>query len=260
LWAHHRARNPSVAGQQSLDDGQSESERRRTDVNIVNNVIYDWGDQATHRSEGGNVRINLVANYYICGQAKKAQYVFRENTPGDTLLYHRGNLQDLDQDRRHNGREIASLEDADEAFRDFGPDDAIAMGGSTMPFFGDLDRHASTAEQAYNSVIAGAGASLWRDGADRRVIDSLTSRTGRLIDSQEEFRDAQGGMPGIDDLPERRRPDEFDSDGDGMPNEFEQSKGLDPSDAADGNGTTLSKNGYTNLEVYLNRLVQPSGA
>jgi len=206
------------------------------------------------------VRINLVGNYYITGPAKKAEYVFRENTPGNTLLDHRGNYADLDQDRAHNGRKIATPEDAVDAFRDFGPDDAIASGESMMPFFGDLDRHTVNAEQAYNSVVEGAGASLWRDAVDRRVIDSVKNRTGGLIDSQEKYRDAQGHMPGVDDLPEQRRPEGFDSDSDGMPDEFEKSKGLNPSDPADGNGTTLSKDGYTNLEVYLNGLTQPSGA
>jgi hypothetical protein len=95
---------------------------------------------------------------------------------------------------------------------------------------------------------------------DRRIIDSLTNRAGGLIDTQEQYRDAQGRMPGVDDLPERRRPDGFDADGDGMPDEFEQSKGLKPDDPADGTGTTLSKDGYTNLEVYLNGLVEPTGA
>jgi hypothetical protein len=260
LWAHHRARNPSIGGQQSLDDGQSESDRRRTDVNLVNNVIYDWGDQATHRSEDGDVRINLVGNYYVCGPAKKAKYVFRENTPAKTLLAHRGNFADLDQDRAHDGHEIETHEDAADAFRDFGPDDAIISDGEPMGFFGSLAQHTSGAEQAYDAVVTGAGASLWRDVVDRRVIESLKNRTGGLIDSQEEFRDAQGHLPGVDDLTERRRPADFDSDGDGMPDEFEKAKGLDPSDAADGNGTTLSKDGYTNLEVYLNGLVHPSGA
>ena len=260
LWAHHRARNPSVAGQQSLDDGQSESDRRRTDVNLVNNVIYDWGDQATHRSEDGDVRINVVNNYYISGPAKKADYFFRENTPARTVVYENGNFADLDEDPKHDGNLVATPDQARDAFRDFGKGDELLWDGAAPRFIGDLDRRAAPAEDAYNSVIASAGASLWRDAVDRRVIDSLKNRTGGLIDSQEQFRDAQGRMPGVDDLPEQRRPAGFDSDGDGMPDEFEKSKGLDPSDPADGNGATLGKDGYTNLEVYLNGLVQPSGA
>jgi hypothetical protein len=51
------------------------------------------------------------------------------------------------------------------------------------------------------------------------------------------------------------RPEKFDSDGDGMPDEFERQHGLAADDPSDGNGTNLSDVGYTNLEVYLNGLV-----
>jgi hypothetical protein len=47
-----------------------------------------------------------------------------------------------------------------------------------------------------------------------------------------------------------------DTDGDGIPDAWEQSQGLDPADQSDGNGldmspTRLGVDGYTNLEVYL---------
>ena len=45
----------------------------------------------------------------------------------------------------------------------------------------------------------------------------------------------------------------LDSDGDGMPDEWESQHGLDPL-VQDHNGNELSSVGYTNLEVYLNEL------
>jgi hypothetical protein len=45
-----------------------------------------------------------------------------------------------------------------------------------------------------------------------------------------------------------------DTDQDGMPDEWESKNGLDPSDPADRNGD-LDKDGYTNLEEYMNSLV-----
>ena len=45
-----------------------------------------------------------------------------------------------------------------------------------------------------------------------------------------------------------------DTDGDGMPDEWEKKNGLNPNDAADGAVYGLSKE-YTNLEVYMNSLV-----
>ena len=48
-----------------------------------------------------------------------------------------------------------------------------------------------------------------------------------------------------------------DSDGDGIPDEWEIKNGLDPNNPVDGNTKTKDPNGqYTNLEVYLNSLVQ----
>ena len=47
-----------------------------------------------------------------------------------------------------------------------------------------------------------------------------------------------------------------DSDGDGIPDSWEAANGLNPNDASDGNAKTLSSEGYTNLEVYMNSLVE----
>ncbi len=46
-----------------------------------------------------------------------------------------------------------------------------------------------------------------------------------------------------------------DRDNDGMPDDWERSRGLDPS-APDHNGLVLSATGYTNLEVYLAELAE----
>ena len=46
-----------------------------------------------------------------------------------------------------------------------------------------------------------------------------------------------------------------DTDGDGIPDVWEIANGLNPNNATDGKATTLSQEGYTNLEVYLNELV-----
>lgn len=48
-----------------------------------------------------------------------------------------------------------------------------------------------------------------------------------------------------------------DSDNDGMPDEWEKKYGLNPNDASDRNGKTVDEEGtYTNLEMYMNSLVQ----
>lgn len=221
----------------------------------MNNVVYDWGDQATHRSGDGDVRINLVGNAYICGPAKKAKYFFSERTPAQSHVFQRGNWQDFDQDAEHDGELAATNEQVLASFQHFGEGDELRSDGEPFEFYGTVASAEVPADAAYAAVLSSVGASSPRDAADQRVIDSVTARTGRLANSQEEFRTADGKMPGIDDLPKIERPNGFDADADGMADEFERTHGLDPANASDRNGTKLSQEGYTNLEVYLNGLV-----
>ena len=59
-----------------------------------------------------------------------------------------------------------------------------------------------------------------------------------------------GGWPELKTAPAPR-----DSDGDGMPDAWEQEHGLNPDDASDG-PADKDGDGYTNVEDYLNSLVQ----
>lgn len=260
LWAQHRARNPSIGGQQRLESGQAESDRRRTDVNLVNNVVYGWLDQPTHRSELGEVRINFVGNYYVNGPAKKSDYIFNESNPARTFLFQLGNMHDADQDSDHDGAPVGRAGDIRRTFRQFDRQDVLtgATHGKPFNFFESVAKHVVSAEEAYARVVRSSGASLSRDAIDSRIIASLIHRTGIPIDSQQTYRDSQGDLAGIDNVPVEKRPDGFDTDGDGMPNDFEAEHGLNSDDPADGKNTTLSDMGFTNLEVYLNGLVSDS--
>ena len=102
-----------------------------------------------------------------------------------------------------------------------------------------------SATDAYESVLRSSGASLSRDAADTRLVKGIRDRSHRRIDSQEEV----GGWPDL-----RSVPAPSDRDGDGMPDKWELACGLNPDDRADGNGDR-DKDGYTNLEEYLNSLV-----
>lgn len=88
-----------------------------------------------------------------------------------------------------------------------------------------------------------------RDDIDVKLINELTSwgKTGQLISNE---RDSpmnywEGGLIG------GNKP--TDSDGDGIPDEWERANGLNPNDASD--AMKILANGYTNLEVYVNSLV-----
>ena len=95
-------------------------------------------------------------------------------------------------------------------------------------------------------LLATVGASLpMRDAVDARLIEHVRNLTGKLIDSQTEV----GCWP---QLQSGTAPE--DTDGDGMPDAWETSHGLNPRDPSDG-AKDRNRDGYTNLEEYLNSLV-----
>ena len=93
-----------------------------------------------------------------------------------------------------------------------------------------------------------AGASIRRDSVDERIISEVQESGGQIIDDQMSV----GGWPHLE--PGSPRPDK---DGDGMPDGWESSLGLDPDDPADGK-KDRNADGYTNLEEYINGLASPA--
>ncbi|MDD3431926.1 MAG: T9SS type A sorting domain-containing protein, partial [Bacteroidales bacterium] len=133
-----------------------------------------------------------------------------------------------------------------------------------------------TAAKAYQKVLEFAGCSHQRDTYDARIVEETSS--GKAAFKGLSPYNGVGGdwkslnypRPGIIDSQEDLRPQDaaedwtpwpilnsavapLDSDNDGMPDDWEDIRGLDPSDPADKN--SLNKEGYTRLEEYLNSLV-----
>jgi hypothetical protein len=107
-----------------------------------------------------------------------------------------------------------------------------------------------SALDAYNSVLANVGAIYpVRDPTDTRVIAGVQTQLGTIINN---MTGVPGGAFPTADYPTASRPAGYDTDRDGMPNTWELQMGLDPNNAADRNGTSISPSGYTNLEVFLN--------
>ncbi len=124
------------------------------------------------------------------------------------------------------------------------------------------------AQDAYEKVLAYCGASLVRDAVDARYMEeartgtaeytgTVSKRAGiidKINDPAGEENPAQVSFP---ELSEVTRPEGYDTDGDGMPDAWEDANGLDKNDAEDRNLFTLDEKGwYTNLEVYLNGIVE----
>lgn len=130
-----------------------------------------------------------------------------------------------------------------------------------MPFEG-VTTH--TAQDAYDKVLAYAGASLHRDWVDEQMVNDTrkgiatstgSGNTGGIINSQNDNKPAGAAADWSPwpDLVTDTSISVADTDGDGIPDYWEDANGLDKNNAADGNLTDAE--GYTNLERYMNSLV-----
>ena len=119
-----------------------------------------------------------------------------------------------------------------------------------------------SAAEAYEKVLAYVGASLYRDEIDARYMEE--AKTGTAT-----YKGSITNSPGIIDkvadvngyteanFGTGSRPADFDTDKDGIPDEWEKANGLNPNDASDALTYSLDKKGYyTNIEVYANSLVE----
>ena len=119
-----------------------------------------------------------------------------------------------------------------------------------------------SAAEAYEKVLAYVGASLYRDEIDARYMEE--AKTGTAI-----YKGSITNSPGIIDkvsdvkgyteanFGTGTRPADFDTDKDGIADEWEKANGLNPNDASDAITYSLDEKGYyTNIEVYANSLVE----
>ena len=141
----------------------------------------------------------------------------------------------------------------------------------------DVTTH--TAANAYNKILLYGGASLYRDAVDERFMTDATNGTTSY--QMTETTDGEGkavteftkgivdkindpaaaavaGQPSFPMLAVVERPANWDTDRDGIPDAWEDANGLKKNSADDGNQYTLDseKRWYTNLEVYLNSIVE----
>ena len=131
---------------------------------------------------------------------------------------------------------------------------------------GEVTTH--KAETAFGKVLKYCGASLVRDECDLRYAEEAENGTttfmGAIIKRAgilDVINDPEGTenpqTASYPTLREEKRPADFDTDSDGIPDAWETANGLNPSDANDGKAYTIDSKGYyTNLEVYLNSLVE----
>ena len=260
-------------------------------VDFRNCVIFDWGTGGCYGGPGGGY-INMVNNYYksspetshknritqvsILGTAGSGEESAFE---GLTSRYYINGNYSYGYGANYDWKGVAY----DSGVTTYGTDHYCADNNNK---YGDAVEHVTignnkcvkinldtpvaptgevtthNAEVAYEKVLANAGASLYRDEVDERYVTEVKNRKST-------YKGSVTGVAGRLDLVSDcngyteenfatgKRETGFDSDNDGIPDEWETAHGLNPNSAADAKTYTLDKKGYyTNLEVYANSLVE----
>jgi len=235
IYATSRHRHPTLGSGSAKTDPEVLLDYR-------NCVDYNWSGPTNI----GGMKINIVGNYYRPGpltDLKAQPFQMKDGNLDKARGYMSGNFfegfpRTFNSDNfaavlyTNDGSYASTTREKWEVRQEF-PTAEFAI-------------PTQTAEEAYEACLRYSGASLVRDAVDERFIADVRARRGKLIDSQKD-------VGGWDNYPEERRPANWDTDGDGIPEAWEIKHGLDPRNPAD--GSAIGADGYTNLETYLNSLV-----
>ena len=245
-------------------------------INIVNNY-YKAGPATTNKTRvtqvsvatsdnaSGSPFMGYCARYYINGNYVTAAGTKAENYDWSGVIYDNGtytiNGERYCPDDKH------LYGDNVEYSKNSSGVDCVKIKLDAPVETGEVTTH--NAQKAYEKVLAYGGASLYRDAVDARYMDEAENGTTHYIGSATKTGDGKtithrkGIIDFVKDqgtytLASTSRPAGWDSDRDGIPDEWEIANGLNPNDASDGQKKTIDteKGWYTNLEVYMNSLVE----
>ena len=264
-------------------------------VDFRNCVMYNWGNGNGCYGGTGGGQINIVNNYYKAGPATvnktrvtQVSVATSSNAEGSPYLgytsryYINGNYVTAAGSNAENydWKGVKYDSGTYEIDGDYCCADEKHLYGDNVTYYknangidcvrikmespvsqGEVTTH--TAQNAYEKVLSHAGASLYRDQVDARYMEETKNGTATYTGSQENVAHRPGIIDFVKDqgqyiLTEGGRPEGFDSDNDGMPDVWETANGLNPNDPSDANLYTIDneKKWYSNLEVYLNSLVE----
>ena len=258
LLANHHSRNPRPDHPEiypKKGDGSFDLSNRGN-VDFRNLVIYNWGDNSTYGGEGGS--FNLVNCYYKPGpDSRDRQYFFdaysvyssSKTDYGYPSLYFSGNVNTAHGELA-NGAAGVYWHDGS------GHNNYNTTLSAQLAIKGPASQSCYTtthdAASAYGQVLAYAGDFLHRDSVDERAVGGTRNNTGKIINTPADV----GGWPTYSASAEQMAR-VTDSDGDGIPDWWEEQCGLDKNSKADGAAKTIdTKKRYTNLEMYLHYLTK----
>ena len=219
LWTNNKSRNPKM----------------KCYLQYYNNVVYNYGIGIVGGHSAADNYQDVMNNYFITGPSSGSSNKYFDQWTETDHLYSTGNYTDDNRDGKLNGRLITDY------------NGATPMQQPNLKCQAPMNLE--LAEDAFYAVMEHAGASRVRDSHDLRIIEQLASlgTKGAFIANEQD-------VGGIGTLAGADAP--ADSDGDGMPDEWEKANGTDP-EKADANGDA-DGNGYTNIEDYVNSLAHKS--
>ena len=248
-------------------------------VDFRNCVMYNWGTGGCYGGPGGGY-INMVNNYYKAGPATtnktRVTQISKSDSnnggdnpfPGYTSRYYiHGNYVTAAGDNAENYdwkgvvydngiptvNGVRCVNDSKNYYGEGAGNIPIKLDEPIDA--GEVTTHSATV--AFEKVVAYAGASYKRDAVDERyaqeAIDGTATYTGSVT-GKKGIIDTQNDVGGWPELDKGTKP--TDSDKDGMPDDWETANGLNPKVNDSKLYTIDTKAYYTNLEVYMNSLVQ----
>jgi pectate lyase len=240
LYAHNKGRNPRPGNYTS-----AALDPEGLYFDFRNNVVYNWsGTHPGYNADTVSIsRYNFVGNVFIRGAGSSGTKAFKEDAKG-AFAYWAGNAHGTSYSTVTVPVDQWSLI----TFNGFSTAEIAAYKSRSYEI--PMDAVTTTpAAQALDEVLSYAGASFpSRDVIDTRIVNDVINGTGNFIAATSD--QPEGAWPMLTALTAPT-----DSDHDGMPDAWEIAKGLSPDKAADRNGYNLHPD-YTNLEVYLNSLIE----
>lgn len=276
LIAHCESRTPRL--------GPRASTQEKEYVDVRNNVFYNWAGAGCYGAEG--MKVNMINNYYKPGPATDAasnivkyriikidvrteSYV--ASYPAFAPMKHAWGKFYIDGNKIEGNEEVTNdnwtkgvyAQQSNGSGCDYlwtqTTKDTIRL--SEPLDAGIVTTH--TADLAYEQVLEYVGCSLNRDEVDSRIIADVRNRRASFtaagnkagyINTPYDTKPSGASSDWTPWLPSSQETAPVDSDNDGIPDYWEDENGLDKNNAADAKYT--NPEGYTNLELYLNSLVE----
>lgn len=170
LWAHHVQRMPRPGNYTPIaedPDGPL--------IEFRSNIFYNWGGTASgyNADRDSAATYAFIDNCYIAGPDTQGLHIFREENPNARSWF--------------EGNSLNGVIPVDQWELVKGLHNALASAPDVAP----VTRDPATGGCA--RVLGEAGASHRRDAVDRRIVEDVRTRSGRIIDNEADV----GGWPDL---------------------------------------------------------------